>query len=138
MTTIDAPHTAEALEALLEDHQTWNNLRDAEHMRVTSVTFHIPQKVANTIAQLAEARKVSVNGMIVEIILGYLAQGAPVRGGKKNPFKNDSIKQYSCRLPQLAIEQLRWVADKRGAYRSDLVVDAVLYYLKALREGRVA
>lgn len=138
MNDISAPHPVKELEALLEDHQTRNYLLNAEHMKVTDVTFHIPQKVANTITQLATSRDISNNGMMIEIILYYLTNNAPARAGKKNPFKKDKNKQYPCRLPQPAIEHLRWVADRRGVWRSELAVDAVLYYLKALREGRVA
>lgn len=121
-------HSREEFKALLADHETLNYLRSAEHMKLEICTLHLPPHIKRKVRAAADEWGISRNGMLVEIVLGYLSSDTQYVPENRLAVNVRTAAQGSYRLPTPAIDHMRWLADARGISMSQLTADMVVEY----------
>lgn len=120
-------HSREEFAELLADHAALNYLRSAEHMKLEICTLHLPPHIKRKVRAAAEWG-ISRNGMLVEIVLGYLSSDTQYVPENRLAVNVRTAAQGSYRLPTLAIDHMRWLADARGITISQLTADMIVEY----------
>lgn len=120
-------HSREEFAGLLADHEALNYLRSAEHMKLEICTLHLPPHIKRKVRAAAEWG-ISRNGMLVEIVLGYLSSDTQYIPENRVAVNVRTAAQGSYRLPTPAIDHMRWLADARGITISQLTADMIVEY----------
>lgn len=121
-------HSREEFAGLLADHEALNYLRSAEHMKLEICTLHLPPHIKRKVRAAADEWGISRNGMLVEIVLGYLSSDTQYIPENRMVANTRTAKQATFRLPSPAIDHMRWLADARGITISQLTADMIVEY----------
>lgn len=121
-------HSREEFAGLLADHEALNYLRSAEHMKLEICTLHLPPHLKRRVCDAADEWGISRNGMLVEIVLGYLSSDTQYIPENRMVANTRTAKQATFRLPSPAIDHMRWLADARGITISQLTANMIVEY----------
>ncbi|APT87395.1 hypothetical protein [Corynebacterium flavescens] len=109
------------LEKLLGMHRELNRLKGQDCMRLESCSIGVPPRWRPVLNRMAEKQGVSMNGMLLEAIMGYVLDGSRGFLTQSVPAYDGRLERFLIRLPKPFIEHCRWVARSHGISLSQML-----------------
>lgn len=127
------------LEALLGMHRQLNRLKGQDCMRLESCSIGIPPRWRPVLNRMAEKQGVSMNGMLLEAIMGYVLDGDRGFLTQAVPAHDGRLERFRIRLPKPFIEHCRWIARSHGIPMAQMLAHIVGAFIQdTMREAQNA